>query len=150
MSMSPGTTYSPVASATRRAEAGGIEAATRAIFPPVIATSMTASIVFLGSMTCPFRISRSNSGPWAFRAGVIVAITEDHATTRRRDRYVTRATPFPSEAHFLRKLQLPRQPVLRGNRAERRTRGRGVGILEVGAVQRVVGLDTELELASAA
>src|SRR5687767_7691409 len=69
MSMSPGTTYKPVASATRLARDASIFADTSAILPPAIATSITASIAFLGSITCPPRMSRSNFSCWAEAGG---------------------------------------------------------------------------------
>src|SRR5687768_7364168 len=69
MSMSPGTTYKPVASATRLARDASILIDTSAILPAAIATSITASIAFLGSMTCPPRMSRSNFPCWAEARG---------------------------------------------------------------------------------
>src|SRR2546427_7088376 len=53
MSMSPGVTYVPETSTTLKASAGLMEAATAATFPFAMATSRTALIWFLGSMTWP-------------------------------------------------------------------------------------------------
>ncbi len=53
ISMRPGVTMCPPALITRRPEDRGISAATREIFPPVIATSRTAERFSEGSITWP-------------------------------------------------------------------------------------------------
>src|SRR6476619_4689140 len=54
------------------------------------------------------------------------------------------------KTHFHRQLPLPREAVLGRDRAERRARRRGVRVLEVGPIQRVISLDAELELTGSA
>lgn len=51
MSIKPGATYIPVASTTCFADDAGMAFATRAIFPSLMATSIFASMEFLGSIT---------------------------------------------------------------------------------------------------
>src|SRR5262249_22240940 len=59
MSTSPGVTYSPDTSTTLKASAGSMRAATAATLPSAMATSRTALMRFLGSMTWPPLRSRS-------------------------------------------------------------------------------------------
>src|SRR6266567_3000868 len=59
MSTSPRVTYSTETSTTLSATAGSMRAATAATLPSAMATSRTALILFLGSMTCPPFKSRS-------------------------------------------------------------------------------------------
>src|SRR6185436_9129315 len=73
MSMIPGMTYSPVASIVFFASLLIFEPISE-ILPPVIATSITASILFFGSITCPFLMSRS----------IGCAIANVHKTLRMR------------------------------------------------------------------
>src|SRR5579884_1046451 len=61
MSTSPGVTYRPDTLTDFSARAGSMFCATAAILPSLIATSRTALILFLPSMTCPPLSSRSYS-----------------------------------------------------------------------------------------
>src|SRR5262245_25377360 len=71
MSTSPGVTYNPETSTTLNAAAESRRAATAATLPSAIATSRTALIRFLGSMTWPPFRSRSYfccAGAWPIDA----------------------------------------------------------------------------------
>src|SRR5438309_3031459 len=63
-----------------KASAGSIRGATAAIFPPAMATSRTALIPFLGSMTWPPRSSRSYLGS----AAAALVAAANRATAARR------------------------------------------------------------------
>ena len=84
MSTRPGVTYNPETSTVFNASAGLIVAATAAIFPPAIATSRTALILFRASTTCPPRRSRSYFGVVAAGCGTCRAERDKGEGTREK------------------------------------------------------------------
>ena len=59
ISIRPGVTYRSFKLTTLRASDAGMSAATRAILPPAMATSITRLMLFCGSMTWPLFSRRS-------------------------------------------------------------------------------------------